>query len=176
MKNQTFFDKFYTNLFTYKDFASIYPHHPEIAESDEGNSLDSESIDDSTAENFTEENSTTDFSEAENSTIDQSVAENFAPENSAPEVSAVEISAADNFTEENSAANEDLTENNESNDERERSLNRCCISRQIPSLFCFVPCGHLNICSECKDPYSELPDKNCPMCRTPYTSMIRVFF
>lgn len=55
------------------------------------------------------------------------------------------------------------------------STNNCCVCREQPSEFSFVPCGHLSICEACKQQYSLLPDQVCPMCMTNYTSKMRIF-
>ncbi|XP_043468039.1 E3 ubiquitin ligase Rnf157-like [Leptopilina heterotoma] len=55
------------------------------------------------------------------------------------------------------------------------SVNVCCICRQTAPIFCFLPCGHLNICTECKNHYCQ-QNNTCPMCRTPYTSVDRIFY
>ncbi|KYN11447.1 Baculoviral IAP repeat-containing protein 7-B, partial [Trachymyrmex cornetzi] len=51
-----------------------------------------------------------------------------------------------------------------------RTNGSCCTCLIANATHMFVPCGHLCICTDCKE---RLEDDNCPLCRVEYNSCIR---
>lgn len=47
----------------------------------------------------------------------------------------------------------------------------CCTYLKTIATHVFVPCGHLCICSDCKQ---RLEEKKCPLCRKEYNHCMRV--
>ncbi|KYQ53658.1 hypothetical protein ALC60_03955, partial [Trachymyrmex zeteki] len=52
----------------------------------------------------------------------------------------------------------------------ERIYGSCCTCLITNATHMFVPCGHLCICTNCKE---RLEDNKCPLCRVEYISCIR---
>ena len=49
----------------------------------------------------------------------------------------------------------------------------CCICfNNEPNMF-FLPCGHIVVCKECE---AALPERICPVCRTPLLEVKQAFF
>ena len=42
------------------------------------------------------------------------------------------------------------------------------------STYCFIPCGHANICGDCKDNYEATGLRTCPTCRGDFAAIIRI--
>lgn len=50
---------------------------------------------------------------------------------------------------------------------------QCRICFVYERTHCFVPCGHVVLCEICALKYQN---KECPLCRTPYTQIMKTFF
>lgn len=63
--------------------------------------------------------------------------------------------------------------------EKNPALNMCCICKNENSNVILIPCAHLCVCIRCfymmkKNAHGAL-EENCPMCRTPIESEIRIY-
>ena len=63
--------------------------------------------------------------------------------------------------------------------EKNPALNMCCICKNENSNVILVPCAHLCVCTRCfymmkKNAHGAL-EENCPMCRTPIESEIKIY-
>ncbi|XP_051173472.1 uncharacterized protein LOC127289532 [Leptopilina boulardi] len=128
-----------------EDYAAVYPSTIVAAEDD--------------GDDMSEEENNVDSLESNSSEIAEDPLE-------------ININENDAVTDENNSETENEPNSDENNTLRQ---NVCCICRDRSSVFCFVPCGHLNICDGCHEQYSTLPERQCPMCRAEYTQIIRVF-
>lgn len=69
--------------------------------------------------------------------------------------------------------------NNRINDikvgEDDNNVSSCVICMEYVKNHVAIPCGHIITCTRCKHKMDELDDNRCPLCKVPYTQLLRVF-
>ena len=68
-----------------------------------------------------------------------------------------------------------LTSNNKINDEKtDETSEACVICQEFVKNHVAIPCGHVFSCTRCTKKMGD-QDERCPMCRVPYTQILRIY-
>ena len=68
-----------------------------------------------------------------------------------------------------------VTSNNRINDEKsEDNTTACVICQEYTKNHASIPCGHLVSCTRCTKKMED-QEERCPLCRVPYTQLLRIF-
>ena len=68
-----------------------------------------------------------------------------------------------------------ISSNNKINEEKTDNVsNMCLICQEYIKNHASIPCGHLITCSRCTLKMEKY-DQRCPICRVPYTNLLRIF-
>ena len=57
------------------------------------------------------------------------------------------------------------------NQDIDSNTSECIVCMDEPKEYAFTPCGHKCVCENC----SSKVERNCPMCRKPFTGVIKIF-
>lgn len=62
-------------------------------------------------------------------------------------------------------------------DYREKITDNDCIIcfNEIKNKVALIPCGHTKFCEKCINDIKDVKDKQCPICRVKYTSILKIF-
>ena len=64
------------------------------------------------------------------------------------------------------------TQSSRQGDENQSQANTCVVCLENPREVVLVDCGHVCLCTDC---LQSLPNRNCPICRRPFTSFVPCF-